>query len=225
MRPALAAEPGNGVRWRVLLAALPLATGAALTVYILAGWSLPAALAMTIVCAAVVALYGWRRLGPLARIWAARRVRAGVLAGLVATASYDVVRLALVKFGHFTFWPFDIFAVFGRAFLGDGANPIVLRAAGVSYHWANGICFGIAFSLLFGRRGPLAGLLWGLGLETFMVGLYPGWLHIHAIFGEFLSVSLVGHLTYGLVLGTLTRRILGGEQSGVNAGDRARVNT
>ena len=193
---------------RYLLAGLPLATGAALAVYILAGWSLPAALAVTVACTAAVALYGWRRLGPLARAWARRRILAGLVAGLVATAGYDIVRLALVRFGNFTFWPFDVFAVFGRALLGEGADPLVLRAAGLSYHLANGACFGVAYALVWGRRGPLAGLAWALGLEALMVGLYPGWLPLEGVLGEFLSVSLLGHLTYGLLLGTLARRLL-----------------
>jgi hypothetical protein len=205
---AVGGEPASAIRWRLFVAALPLATGAALVVYILAGWSLPVALAVTATCTATVAIYGWRRLGPLARLWAARRARAGLVAGIAATASYDLVRLALVKFAHFTFWPFDIFGVFGRAILGTGADPIVLRAAGLTYHLANGICFGIAYSLVWGRRGPLTGLVWGLGLETFMVSLYPGWLHIDALLGEFLSVSLLGHITYGVVLGTIARRLL-----------------
>jgi hypothetical protein len=202
------ANPPAETGWRVLLAALPLATGAALVVYILAGWSLRVALAVTVVCAALTAAYGWRRLGPLARVWARRRIVAGIVAGIVATAGYDLVRLGLVRFGGFTFWPFDIFAVFGRAFLGPETDPVVLRAAGVAYHFANGIGYGIAYSLVFGRRGPLVGLAWGMGLELFMVALYPGWLHIGALFGEFLSVSLLGHITYGLLLGTITQRLL-----------------
>lgn len=202
------AEPTGAVRWRVLVAALPLATGGALVIYILAGRSLPTALLLTVLCTGATALYGWTRLGPLARLWVARRARAGLVAGIAATASYDLVRLALVKFGHFTFWPFDIFGVFGRALVGTAADPFVLRAAGVTYHLANGICFGIAYSLIWGKRGPLFGLIWGLALETFMVSLYPGWLHIDALLGEFLSVSLLGHITYGVVLGTVAQRLL-----------------
>ena len=201
---AVGAE-GSG---RYLLAGLPLATGAALTVYILASWSLLAALAVTVACTGAVALYGWQRLGPFARAWARRRVLAGLVAGLVATAGYDIVRLSLVHFGNFTFWPFDIFGVFGRALLGEAADPLVLRAAGLGYHLANGTFFGVAYTIVWGRRGPLAGLAWAMVLETFMVGLYPGWLPLSGVMGEFVSVSLLGHLTYGLLLGSVARRLL-----------------
>lgn len=193
---------------RLLLVGAPLATGAALLLYVLAGWSLLAALGVTALVTGATAIYGWRRLGPFARAWARRRVLAGVVAGAVATAGYDAVRLALVRFGGFTFWPFDIFGVFGRALLGDLADPVVLRAAGVGYHLANGICFGVAYALVWGRRGVITGLIWAMGLETLMVGIYPGWLRIDTLLGEFLSVSLVGHLTYGLLLGSVAQRLL-----------------
>ncbi len=208
---------------RYLLAALPLATGAALAVYILAGWSLPAALAVTVACTGAVARYGWWRLGPLSRAWARRRVAAGLVAGLVATAGYDIVRLSLVRFGNFTFWPFDVFAVFGRALLGEGVDPLVLRAVGLGYHLANGTCFGVAYTLVWGRRGPLAGLAWALALETLMVGLYPGWLPLAGVMGEFLSVSLLGHITYGLLLGTVARRLLAGPPGADDAAERSRI--
>lgn len=193
---------------RLLLVGAPLATGAALLLNILAGWSLLAALGVTVLITVATAAYGWSRLGPFARAWARRRVLVGVVAGAVATAGYDVVRLALVRFGGFTFWPFDIFGVFGRALLGDLADPAVLRAVGVTYHLTNGICFGIAYTLVWGRRGVVTGLVWAMALEALMVGIYPGWLHIDTLLGEFLSVSLVGHLTYGLLLGSVAQRLL-----------------
>lgn len=199
---------GEESRWRLLLVGLPLATGGALLLYVLAGWSLLAALGVTAMVTAATAVYGWQRLGPFARAWARRRVLAGIVAGVVATIGYDVVRLALVRFGGFTFWPFDIFGVFGRALLGDVADPLLLRAAGVSYHLANGICFGIAYALVWGRRGVWTGLAWAMGLEALMVGIYPGWLKIDTLLGEFLSVSLFGHITYGLLLGSVARRLL-----------------
>lgn len=193
---------------RLVLVGAPLATGAALLLYVLAGWSLLAALGVTALITGATAVYGWSRLGPFARAWARRRVLAGIAAGVVATIGYDAVRLALVRFGGFTFWPFDIFGVFGRALLGDLADPAVLRVAGVTYHLANGICFGVAYALVWGRRGVLAGLAWAMGLEALMVGIYPGWLRIDTLLGEFLSVSLLGHLTYGLLLGSIAQRLL-----------------
>jgi len=38
-----------------------------------------------------------------------------------------------------------------------------------------------------------------------MVNIYPGWLGLRAL-DEFLSVSVVGHLAYGAVLGALCAR-------------------
>jgi hypothetical protein len=46
----------------------------------------------------------------------------------------------------------------------------------------------------------LTGVAWAALLEVFMVTLYPGWLGLRAL-EEFLSVSIVGHAVYGVVLG------------------------
>jgi hypothetical protein len=40
-----------------------------------------------------------------------------------------------------------------------------------------------------------------------MVSVYPGWLGMKAL-DEFLSVSITGHVAYGLVLGWLARSLL-----------------
>jgi hypothetical protein len=56
-----------------------------------------------------------------------------------------------------------------------------------------------------GTRGWREGILWALGLELAMVAVYPGWLHIGALLEEFVAVSLIGHLAYGSVLGSLSR--------------------
>jgi hypothetical protein len=64
--------------------------------------------------------------------------------------------------------------------------------------------FAVAYTILFGTAGWWAGILWALGLEALMLSVYPGWLHPQAL-GEFVSVSMLGHLAYGTVVGSLTR--------------------
>jgi hypothetical protein len=105
---------------------------------------------------------------------------------------------------HFTFWPFDIFSIFGRLLVGDNAPTAITTGVGILYHYANGIGFAIAFVFLFRRPGVLSGLVWAAMLEFFMVSLYPSWLNLKAL-DEFLSVSIVGHTIYGLVLGSVAR--------------------
>jgi hypothetical protein len=64
--------------------------------------------------------------------------------------------------------------------------------------------FAVAYTILFGTAGWWAGILWALGLEALMLSIYPGWLHPKA-FGEFVSVSMLGHVAYGAVIGSLGR--------------------
>jgi hypothetical protein len=190
-----------------LLAVLPLASGAALIVHVLAGISLGLALLATGLVVMVAATALWTRLPPIARAEAARRARVGAFAGLLATAAYDLARWVLVTVLHYTFWPFDIFSIFGQAIGGTGMSSGAATALGILYHYTNGVMFALSYTLLLGPKGWWAGILWALGLEALMLCIYPGWLHPQA-FGEFVSVSMLGHVVYGSVLGITARHLL-----------------
>lgn len=187
-----------------LLAALPLATGAALIVHVLSGVSLGLTL---LAAAAIVALAGavlWAQLPPSARLEVKRRAAIGAIVGIGATLAYDAVRWLLVTGLRWTFWPFDIFPIFGRAIGGSGLPGGEALLIGTLYHYTNGIMFAVAYTMLFGTVGWWGGVLWALGLEALMLSVYPGWLHPQA-FGEFVSVSMLGHVAYGTLLGALGR--------------------
>jgi len=189
---------------RLLLGALPLASGAALLVHVFAQVSLGLTLLAAGVIVALAAAALWARLPPSARAEVARRVRVGALAGLLATVAYDGVRWVVVNVFHYTFWPFDIYPIFGHAIGGADLAGGWAIALGVLYHYLNGVAFAVAYTILFGATGWWAGILWALGLEALMLGVYPGWLHPRAL-GEFVSVSMIGHLAYGSVLGGFGR--------------------
>jgi hypothetical protein len=201
-----AQSPIQAKVWQ-LLAVLPLASGAALIVHVLAGISLGLALLASGLIVVVAATVLWMRLPATARVEVAQRARAGVVAGLLATAAYDVARWILVTVMHYTFLPFDIFPIFGQAIGGTGLSFGAATALGIVYHYTNGVMFALSYALLFGPRGWWAGILWALGLEALMLSIYPGWLHPKA-FGEFVSVSMLGHVVYGSVLGITARRLL-----------------
>lgn len=192
---------------RLWLVLPPLATGAALVIYILSGFSLPILVALNAGLGSLLVYRVWHFTPLESRPQLKNRARAGALAGVAAIFAYDAVRLFLVKFFHFTFWPFDIFAVFGQALLGPDASTLAKWIAGILFHCANGIGFGVAFAFLWKVPTIWKGLAWALFLECCMVTLYPGWLRIR-VMEEFLSVSIVGHLVYGLVLGSMTQRCL-----------------
>jgi hypothetical protein len=194
-------------RHRALFASLFMSTGAALLIYIVSGVSLLAAATLALVGAAMLGAAVWHRSTAHGRADLQRSLRVGMVAGLFATAAYDLTRYSLVKATDFTFWPFDIFTIFGQALVGVRYEGPLVTVAGIAYHLANGVGFAVAYTVLLGRRGVWAGVLWAMMLETIMVSVYPGWLGLKAL-DEFLQVSILGHLAYGCVLGFTARFLL-----------------
>lgn len=188
----------------LLLAALPLASGAALVVYVLTSISLGLALLGAGVIVVATGFFAWMRLTSSARIELLWRIKVGLVAGFLATIAYDVSRWVFVTFFHDTFAPFDVFPIFGHAIAGANLSPAAATAIGLLYHYINGVMFAIGYAILFASRGWWAGVLWALGLEALMLTVYPGWLH-PTPFREFVSVSVLGHVAYGSVLGSFSR--------------------
>lgn len=136
-----------------------------------------------------------------------RIIRIGVLAGAAATGAYDLTRLAIMLLFDLSINPFESWRYFGAGLIG-AASPIASQwAAGTVFHIINGLAFACAYTYWFGDRGPLAGIAWALFLEFIMLGLYPGWLGINQYL-PFITVSLVGHVVYGGVLGFTARRLI-----------------
>ena len=134
-------------------------------------------------------------------------LRPGVVAGLCATVAYDLSRVLVVAVTNAPTSPIEAWKFFGAGLLAGSGSETLQWIIGGLFHLTNGVCFAIAFTLWLGRRGVVAGVLWGLFLEAFMLGLYPGWLGIEA-YRPFLVVSLVGHVAYGLTLGLVCPRLL-----------------
>jgi uncharacterized protein DUF6789 len=191
-------------RWRIALTVLPLATGIGLVVYLLARFSLRLGIAVALIVGTEAAFATWRKSSPAMRDIIRRRVLAGAVAGLLATLAYDVSRYVVVKAFPLVIWPFDVFPIFGQLLIGP-ASKKVLYVVGWLYHLVNGTGFAVCFAVLVRRPGILSGLLFAGVLEFLMISLYPSWLGLKA-YGEFLSVSVVGHTAYGLVLGLVAKR-------------------
>jgi len=187
---------------RRLAGLLFLVSGAGLVVHILVG--LP--LWLTVPGGLLVVSAALRWVGALTGVNLAPLVRRGVLVGAVATATYDLSRVLVVEALDLTVRPFAAWPLFGQALIGSAAPAWMQLAAGVAFHLINGLAFAVAYTAWFATRGVRAGIAWGLFLETFMLGLYPGWLHI-ADYGPFLVVSLSGHVVYGAVLGAGARAV------------------
>jgi hypothetical protein len=191
-------------RAAVLLLALPLAAGAALVVHMVTARSLAGALALTVGLALVGLVLAARRLPPAARVDARRRVRLGVVAGVVGLAAYDASRVLLVVAG-LDAKPFKALPHFGRGLLGAGASDTSAWIAGGGYHVANGIGFAVAYCVAVRRPSWRTGIAWALLLEAVMIVFYPSWLQIEAL-EEFVTMSLFGHFAYGGTLGAVAAR-------------------
>lgn len=202
------APPAPVARRRRSLApgAVFLASGASLVLHVLTGAALPAVL---LTLGAVGGVVAARSLAadPAARSAWGRRVGAGVVAGLVGTAAYDASRWVLVQAGGFAISPFGAFPLFGEALLAGRGGPAAQQAAGIAFHLLNGVCFGIAYTVWFGTRGWRAGVAFALGLEALMLAVYPGWLDLRSI-GELTQMSALGHVGYGVALGTAAKALL-----------------
>jgi hypothetical protein len=137
---------------------------------------------------------------------ARRLVVVGLLAGVAATLVYDISRLGVHAVGGFDTHPFKAFPLFGAA-LAPSASPAGQLVVGTAFHAVNGLGFGLAYTLLCGRCGVGAAIAFGLALEAAMVALYPSWLQLDGL-GEFLTMSVLGHLGYGATLGWSAQRLL-----------------
>jgi hypothetical protein len=145
-------------------------------------------------------------------IW--RVARAGLLAGFAATIVYDVTRTTLSVFDPSPYNPFEAIRQFGLGMLPADASPALVMGVGYCIHFLNGSSFGVIYAVFGGRHvsslraALLSGIAWGLTLEFIQSILYPGWLHITTVLGEFLVISGFGHLAFGASLGLGVRWLL-----------------
>jgi len=131
----------------------------------------------------------------------------GLWAGCVATAAYDGVRF-LVERGHwFGYSGFVPILMFGSWITGQPTSSLAAKIAGWTYHYWNGVTFGIIYALTFGRRHWLFGIGYGIVLECCMLGLFPLFVPISRKL-DFIAISMIGHVAYGAVLGVLAQKYL-----------------
>ena len=129
----------------------------------------------------------------------------GFLGGLTATLFYDGVRFLFRLSDVFDYDGFTAIYIFGSWITGTEPNTLVSAVAGWTYHFWNGISFGIFYSLTFGRRHWLFGVGYGIVMELCMLGLFPFFLRVTNKL-DFIAVSLIGHMVYGFVLGLVAHK-------------------
>ncbi len=137
------------------------------------------------------------------------RLAAGAGAGLIATLGLEVVRATSFRLGGM---PGDMPRLLGvlltdRFMVGPSALSDVL---GWSYHFWNGLAFGLIFAVIFGHRprhwSLIFGQLIGLGflLSPAVSSLGIGFMGLEL---PAMPVTvIVAHLVFGLILAHLTQR-------------------
>ena len=89
----------------------------------------------------------------------------------------------------------------------------------------NGASFGGIYALFVGRRAATfraalaGGLGWGITPEILQSIFYPGWLQISTTLREFLVISGLGHVVYGLTLGAVVHVLLHRSPAGLDGFD------
>ena len=148
-------------------------------------------------------------------------VKIGAIAGLVAAFAYDIFRLPFVfaQAWHLTsIVPamnlFKVFPRFGAMILGEPINQahysVAAQLVGWSYHFSNGITFGVMYAALIGdprRHGWGWAVLMAVGLELAMLFTpYTGFFAI-PLTATFVVITLAAHMVFGVAMGTMARRL------------------
>lgn len=129
----------------------------------------------------------------------------GVAGGLAGTIVYDLVRFAIGLTHLFDYNGFVAIYVFGSWISGQPTDTPAAALAGWTYHFWNGLSFGVFYTLIFPARHWLLGVAYGVFMELCMLGLFPMFLRISNRV-DFITISLVGHVFYGATLGLVSQR-------------------
>lgn len=129
----------------------------------------------------------------------------GLVGGIAGTLVYDGVRFVLHHAHVFNYDGFAAIYLFGGWITSTAPTSARAAIAGWTYHFWNGISFGIFYALAFNGRPWLIGVAYGVVMELCMLGLFPLFLRVTDRF-DFIALSLVGHLFYGAALGLLVER-------------------
>ena len=153
---------------------------------------------------AVIAIAVWAR--RVAREPFFNRLVVGLVAGIIATLAYDAVRWAIQETAPLDYDGFRSINIFGSLILSRPESAVSARVAGWTYHFWNGVSFGVMYALVAGPARWYWGLAWGMSLELMMISIYPVAFAIQRSDPAFLAISMTGHAAYGAVLGLLCER-------------------
>ncbi len=152
-------------------------------------------------CLALLGIWLWTK--QTERKVLAEALTIGFVGGLLGTLAYDLVRIPPLLSGQRIFAPISAYGVW----IADaGSSSRWTELLGWSYHFSNGLTFGIMYTLWLRKRHWAWAILWGLVLET--IALVSPFGRIFYLVGNYQAIGIAyfGHIAYGLPLGWLACR-------------------
>ena len=127
----------------------------------------------------------------------------GFCGGLLATIAYDLVRIPFHLAGQRIFAPISAFGIW----LTDaGRSSQLTETVGWTYHYSNGILFGVMYALFMRGRHWFWAVVWACALET--LAIFCPFGRVFHLRGNVpgIAIAYLGHVAYGLPLGWLVQQ-------------------
>lgn len=126
----------------------------------------------------------------------------GFIGGIAGTIAYDLVRVPFHLMGQRIFAPIGAYGVW---ISGASTSSRFTEVIGWTYHFSNGITFGMMYALFFRGRAWWWAVVWGLLLETIALGSPFG--RIFSVTGNYsaIGIAYAGHIAWGIPLGLLVQ--------------------
>jgi hypothetical protein len=152
-------------------------------------------------CIGLFAIWIWSRRERTQELETALTI--GFVGGLLGTIGYDLSRIPFSLLGQRVFAPISAYGIW---ILEGGASSRFTDLSGWTYHFANGILFGIMYALFMRRRHWAWAVLWALMLET--IAVVSPFARIFYLRGNYqaLGIAYLGHVAYGLPPGLLVQK-------------------
>ena len=126
----------------------------------------------------------------------------GFVGGLLGSIAYDLIRIPFHMAGQRIFIPISTFGVW----LAEAdSSSRVTEAIGWTYHYWNGVTFGIMYALFMRHRHFGWAIVWAFLLET--IAIFSPFGRIFSLSGNYYAIGIayLGHVAYGLPLGWLVQ--------------------
>lgn len=135
--------------------------------------------------------------------WWREAMVAGALGGFLGTLGYDLFRLPFMVAGFQVFAPIDSYGVL---LLDADSSSAWTGLAGWSYHFLNGISFGVTYAVVAKGRHWAFGIAWALVLET--ATIITPFADSYALRGQWVPISIAyaAHVPYGAAIGLTVQR-------------------